>query len=81
MTRKETVVVVMYVALIALAVLGLYCVPDVLATGMYEGCTMTEQTFNNLLHNSNALFDRNNDIWPKESILTKLQKNTLPEIR
>lgn len=34
MTRKEMVVVVMYVALIALAVLGLYCVPDVLATGM-----------------------------------------------
>ncbi|MEK3543247.1 hypothetical protein AAA439_06250 [Lactobacillus crispatus] len=42
---------------------------------------MTEQTFNNLLKNSNALFDRNNDIWPKETILTKLQKNTLPEIR
>lgn len=35
---------------------------------------MTEQTFNNLLKNSNALFDRNNDIWPKETILTKLQK-------
>ena len=69
MTRKEMVVVVMYVALIALAVLGLYCVPDVLATGMQEGYTMTEQTFNNLLKNSNALFDRNNSIWPKESIL------------
>lgn len=34
MTKKETVVVVLYVALITLAVLGLYCVPDVLATGM-----------------------------------------------
>lgn len=34
MTRKETAIVVMYVTLIALAVLGLYYVPDVLATGM-----------------------------------------------
>nr|DAK35221.1 MAG TPA: hypothetical protein [Caudoviricetes sp.] len=34
MTKKETVVVVLYVTLITLAVLGLYCVPDVLATGM-----------------------------------------------
>ena len=42
---------------------------------------MSNETFCNLLHSSNALFDRNNSIWPKESILTKLQKNTLPEIR
>lgn len=39
------------------------------------------ETKNNLLISSNSLFDRNHEIWPKESILTKLQKNVLSEIR
>lgn len=42
---------------------------------------MSEETENALLRNSNALFDRNNAIWLKESILAKLQKNKLSEIR
>ena len=42
---------------------------------------MSNETFNNLLKNSNALFDRNNEIWPKETFLTKIQKSVLPEIR
>lgn len=42
---------------------------------------MSEATKNALLKNSNALFDRDNSIWLKEPILTKLQKNKLSEIR
>lgn len=42
---------------------------------------MSEETKNALLKNSNAFLDRNNVIWLKESILTKLQKNKLSEIR
>lgn len=42
---------------------------------------MSQETKNALLKNSNALFDRNNVIWLKESIFTKLQKNKLSEIR
>lgn len=42
---------------------------------------MSQETKNALLKNSNALFDRNNVVWLKESILTKLQKNKLSEIR
>lgn len=42
---------------------------------------MSEETKNALLKNSNALFDHNSVIWLKESILTKLQKNKLSEIR
>lgn len=42
---------------------------------------MSEETKNALLKNSNALFDRNNVVWLKEPILTKLQKNKLSEIR
>lgn len=41
---------------------------------------MSEATKNALLKNSNALFDRNNVIWVKESILAKLQKNVLQDI-
>ena len=42
---------------------------------------MSNETFNNLLKNSNALFDRNNEIWSKETLLPKIQKRVLPEIR
>lgn len=42
---------------------------------------MSDKTFNNLLKSSNALFDRNNKIWLKETIMAKLQKNALSEIR
>lgn len=41
---------------------------------------MSEETKKALLRNSNALFDRNNVIWVKESILVKLQKNVLQGI-
>lgn len=42
---------------------------------------MSEATKNALLKNSNALFDRDNKFWPKETLLTKIQKSVLPEIR
>ena len=42
---------------------------------------MSNETFNNLLKNSNALFDRDNKIWSKESLLIKIKKSVLPEIR
>lgn len=42
---------------------------------------MSEATKNALLKNSNAFLDRNNVIWLKESILTKLQKNKLSDLR
>ena len=41
---------------------------------------MSEATKKALLRNSNALFDCNNVIWVKESILVKLQKNVLQDI-
>lgn len=41
---------------------------------------MSEETKKALLRNGNALFDRNNVIWVKESILVKLQKNVLQDI-
>lgn len=34
MTKTEKLVVIGYVALFALAIIGLYCNPDVLLTGM-----------------------------------------------
>lgn len=77
---KEQLIVIGYVALGALAVWLLSCYPDVLAAGLQE-VNMSEETKNALLKNSNALFDHNSGIWLKESILTKLQKNKLSEIR
>lgn len=42
---------------------------------------MSDETFNNLLKSSNALFNRDNKIWPQESLLAKIKKSVLPEIR
>lgn len=39
-----------------------------------------EQVILKLLANSNAFKDRDNTIWPKETILVKIQKNILAVI-
>ena len=40
-----------------------------------------KETKDKLVLSSNAFTDKYNIVWPRESLLTKLQKNVLSEIR
>lgn len=73
---KEWLIVIAYLGILVGSIYLLWIIPDPML--QEEKMKLTRETELYLWGCSNSLFDRDSKIWPRESLLTKIQKTSQP---